>query len=122
MKYYDLPTTRQELINLGTRIETTNGKSSGREGEHKRKASGSQGSSKPPKRGTKGDRRDTPFKTARENLTKVAEGKEIICYNCNKPSHIKPECRSKGGGAYVRKVGASDAPAGKAKGPAKERR
>lgn len=101
--YHKIPPTREELISLASTLEGNLKKESGFHApktrlsvsDSKAGPSAKPQSQKPPySRGEK-----------RERSAPVAQPKsaEVVCYNCNKPGHIKPNCPDlrKGNPNYV---------------------
>lgn len=146
IKHHAIPATRQELVSLGSRIESTDRTGSKRaaredEPDQPRKRGG--------RGGTRGGHRNqsggggSQARRERDGVEPPAKRpagqgnssedwkKEAKCFGCGKTGHIKPECRSKhlwkeGESHAVRKVSATDKPAdsfapGNSKGSAKER-
>lgn len=132
IKFHPIPDTRQELVALASRMETTDrtGHSSGQ----KRSAPDSHMQEPQKKQQSSGrsshGHRNTDTSSSQPKALSPFDKSQVECYGCHKKGHYKSECQSKhlwsGSDSHaVRKVAAEAAPLatekGKGKGLAKDR-
>lgn len=100
IKYHTVPTTRQDLVSLGARIESTDKNSAIKRDAGDSYERGSRKRQKEFKGKPRGDRVSQEARRDRSFITEVREetkkgSSDVTCWGCGKTGHYKTECRSR---------------------------